>query len=471
MGQDQISMAEKTGDEIQRQASFDAVPSQYLQTDLEKEKTIQGDAHFHRLGWKRLTVVLIVQAIALGSLSLPGAFATLGMVPGTIACVGVGLIAMYASYMVGLTKLKYPHIDHYVDAGRLLFGGFGDKIFAVIFVGLMVLATGSHCLTGTIAFIKITGATNVCSLVFGAVSAIILLVLAIPPSFTEIAILGYVDFASIIIAIGITIIATGVQRSETPGGMSSSDWSAWPQDDLSFTQAMVAISNIVFSYAFAAAQFSFMSKFQMLESGVIILIQFSTGEMHTPADFTKSIVTLGCTEIVLYTITGAVIYAFVGQSVQSPALLSASPLVSKIAFGIALPVIYISGSINATVACRFIHGRMYKDSITRYINTPKGWISWISVVSFITILSWIIAEAIPFFSELLSICASLFISGFSFWIPPILWFRLLKEGNWYDRHNLKRAIPNLIVFVVGFFIFVAGTYSSFDQIVSLSTQH
>lgn len=202
-----------------------------------------------------------------------------------------------------------------------------------------------------------------------------------------------------------------------------------------------------------------------------MLIQSPTGEMHTPADFTKSIVTLGCTEIVLYTITGAVIYAFVGQSVQSPALLSASPLVSKIAFGIALPVIYISGSINATVACRFIHGRMYKDSITRYINTPKGWISWIAVVSFITILSWIIAEAIPFFSELLSICASLFISGFSFWIPPILWFRLLKEGNWYDRHNLKRAIPNLIVFVVGFFIFIAGTYSSFDQIVSLCTQH
>ncbi|KAI3587385.1 transmembrane amino acid transporter protein-domain-containing protein [Fusarium oxysporum f. sp. albedinis] len=442
-----VIVAGEKQDGIHRQASVSEATAQMFQTDLEKEKTIQGTAHFHRLGWKRLTVVLIVQAIALGSLSLPGAFATLGMVAGVISCIGIGLIAMYASYMVGLVKLKYPDVDHYVDAGRLLMGGFGDKLFAVVFLGLLILATGSHCLTGTIALVKITG-SSVCTLAFGVISAVILMVLAIPPSFTEIAILGYVDFISIILAIGVTMIATGIQRSDAPGGFSSSTWSAWPQDDLSFTQALTAVSNIVFSYAFAAAQFSFMS------------------EMHTPADFTKSIVTLGLTEIVLYTITGSVIYAFVGQEVQSPALLSASPLVSKVAFGIALPVIYISGSINATVACRFIHGRLYKNSITRFINTRKGWITWLAVVAFVIFLSWVIAEAIPFFSELLGICAALFISGFSFWIPPIMWFFLLKEGNWYDKHNVKRAACNCIVFVVGFFVFIAGTYASIDQIIA-----
>jgi hypothetical protein len=129
---DVIVPSEKPQNGIHRQASFGEAIADMLQTDLEKEKTIQGTAHFHRLGWKRLTIVLIVQAIALGSLSLPGAFATLGMVIGVLACVGIGLIAMYASYMVGLVKLKYPHIDHYVDAGRLLMGGIGDKLFAVV---------------------------------------------------------------------------------------------------------------------------------------------------------------------------------------------------------------------------------------------------------------------------------------------------------------------------------------------------
>ena len=62
--------------------------------EVERNKAAMGDAHFHRLGWKRLTIVLIVEAIALGSLSIPSAFAALGMVAGVITCVGLGLVAI-----------------------------------------------------------------------------------------------------------------------------------------------------------------------------------------------------------------------------------------------------------------------------------------------------------------------------------------------------------------------------------------
>jgi hypothetical protein len=40
---------------------------------------------FHQLSWQRLTMCLICEAIALGCLSMPSAFATLGMVWGVIA--------------------------------------------------------------------------------------------------------------------------------------------------------------------------------------------------------------------------------------------------------------------------------------------------------------------------------------------------------------------------------------------------
>ncbi len=69
-----------------------------------------------------------------------------------------------------------------------------------------------------------------------------------------------------------------------------------------------------------------------------------------PRDYVKSIWALGLIEIFIYTLTGALVYAFVGSEVKSPAILSAAPLVSKVAFGIALPVIFISGSINSTVS-------------------------------------------------------------------------------------------------------------------------
>ncbi|MEX1658154.1 hypothetical protein ABZ960_34155, partial [Streptomyces pseudovenezuelae] len=72
--------------------------------------------------------------------------------------------------------------------------------------------------------------------------------------------------------------------------------------------------------------------------------------------------------------------------------------ISKIAFGVALPVIFISGSINSTVALRYLHGRMWKKSIVRYVNTPRGWVYWIALVTLFTAVAWAIAEAIPIFS-------------------------------------------------------------------------
>ena len=415
-----------------------------------------GIQKFSRLGWKRLTVVLIVEAIALGSLSIPSTFATLGMVAGVICTVGLGLVAIYTSWIIGKVKLAFPEVAHYADTGRLMGARLGcprfgyELINAMLAIQLLFL-TGSHCLTGTIAFINITK-SDICSVVFGVVSAIILLLLAVPPSFTEMAVLGYIDFISIILAIGITIIATGVDATNGVG-LSNVNWSAWPKADLTFAEAFVSVTNIVFAYSFALCQFSFMD------------------EMHTPRDYVKSIWALGIIEIVIYTLTGALIYAFVGQDVQSPALLSAGSLLKRVAFGIALPVIFISGSINTVVFGRLVHGRIFANSQIRFINTKMGWLTWLAVITAGTVIAFIIAEVIPFFNDLLSISSSLFISGFTFYFPPMMWALLLKKGSWREPKNIALGIINLCVFLIGIFILVAGTYSSIDDIVSTFSDH
>ena len=94
-------------------------------------------------------------------------------------------------------------------------------------------------------------------------------------------------------------------------------------------------------------------------------------------------------EIAIYTLTGAIIYAFVGSEVDSPALLSTSDTVSRVAFGIALPVIFISGSINSTVAGRYINGRVFARSELRYANTVRGWLAWLGVLVIITLVAYV----------------------------------------------------------------------------------
>lgn len=336
----------------------------------------------------------------------------------------------------------------YADAGTLMFGRFGyELIFAMLALQLIFL-TGSHCLTGTIAFQTITQ-SGLCSVVFGVVSAIILLAVAIPPSFTEVAILGYIDFISIVLAIGITIIGTGIDATNQPGGLGAVPWSPWPAPETTFKDAFIAVSNIIFAYSFAMCQFAFMD------------------EMHTPADFVKSIWALGLTEMVIYTVTGATIYAFVGPNVQSPALLSAGTTLSRVAFGVALPVIFISGSINTVVFGRMVHGRIFKNSTIRFINTKMGWITWLAVITGGTIIAFVIAEVIPFFSDLLSISSALFISGFTFYFPSLMWFMLIRKGSWTSRHNLLLAAANGLILAIGLLTLGAGTYSSIADIVCL----
>ncbi|CRG90952.1 N amino acid transport system protein [Talaromyces islandicus] len=417
-------------------------------TEQERDIHQRGHQKFNRLGWKRLTVVLIVEAIALGSLSIPSSFATLGMVPGVICSVGIGLIAIYTSYVVGQVKLKFPQIAHYPDVGTLMFGRWGYEVINVMLGLQLLFLVGSHCLTGTIAFMTITS-SGICGVIWGVISAIILFLVALPPSFAEVAILGYIDFASIVIAIGITIIGTGVESTNAAGGLSAVDWHAWPQEGTTFTEGFIAVSNIIFAYSFAMCQFSFMD------------------EMHTPKDYVKSIWTLGIIEIIIYTVTGGLVYAFVGQGVDSPALLSAGNVLSKVAFGIALPVIFISGSINGTVLGRMIHGRVYKNSTIRFINTKMGWITWISLIAVITVLAFIIAEVIPFFTDLLSISSALFISGFTFYFPALMWFMLIREGKWNSStKNIALSAINALTFLIGLITLVAGTYSSIDDIIN-----
>ncbi|KAJ5642198.1 N amino acid transport system protein [Penicillium lividum] len=415
--------------------------------DREKQIYQGGMEKFSRLGWKRLTIVLIVEAVALGSLSIPSTFATLGMVAGVICCVGIGLIAVYTSYIIGQVKVKFPHISDYPEAGRLMFGRWGYEIMYIMLALELLLSAGSHCLTGTIAWTNITG-SSVCAVVFGVVSAIILFLFAIPPSFSEMAILGYIDFASIIIAIGITIIGTGVEAHNSAGGLSGVDWSAWPKEGITFADAFIALSNIIFAYSFALCQFSFMD------------------EMHTPTDFPKSIWTLGLAEIFIYTITGALCYAFIGQDVQSPALLSAGSLLSRIAFGIALPVIFISGSINTVVLGRLIHGRIFKGSNTRFINTKMGWATWLVLILVLTILEFVVAEVIPFFDDLLSVISSLFVSGFTFYFPAIMWFMFIREGSYFKPKNIVLGLINLAILIIGLVVLGAGTYASVVDIIN-----
>jgi hypothetical protein len=62
-------------------------------------------------------------------------------------------------------------------------------------------------------------------------------------------------------------------------------------------------------------------------------------ELKDPRDFPKALMLLQSVDVCLYILAAIVIYIYGGATVSSPALGSASPLVSKVAYGIALPTV------------------------------------------------------------------------------------------------------------------------------------
>ena len=97
--------------------------------------------------------------------------------------------------------------------------------------------TSSHVLTGVIAFNALSSNAT-CSVTFSLVAAFLLFVLALPRTFTEMALLAYIDFASILAAIVVTLVTCGIEASKQPGGLQATEWywflpkerrSDWPQ--------------------------------------------------------------------------------------------------------------------------------------------------------------------------------------------------------------------------------------------------
>lgn len=92
----------------------------------------------------------------------------------------------------------------------------------------------------------------------------------------------------------------------------------------SFSEAISAVSTIIFAYAGTPAFFSIAS------------------EMRDPTHYNRALITCQSVVTCFYIAIGIVIYYYCGSYVSSPALGSAGPIVKKVSYGFALPGLIVS---------------------------------------------------------------------------------------------------------------------------------
>lgn len=303
---------------------------------------------------------MIAEIVSNGMLSLPSSLAVVGIVPGTILIVFLGIFATYTSYLLVQFKLRHPEVHSMGDAGYILFGPVGREVLAGGTVIFAVFATCGQLLAGQIALAELSD-NKLCLMLYTGIFTIPTLLCSFPRTLDRLSWLSIPAVLSILVAGIVGMIGAGVEPA--------ADRTISVAVPSSFYTAFISVTNPVFAYA---GHFMF-----------FILIS----EMRKPADAMKAAYTLQGFATTFYTVFAVVCYVYLGNGVASPAFSSLSVKWGKAAYGIALPNFLIAGSLYSHTASKLIFVRIFRGSSHLHSHSMLGWGTWFGLI-FVMIPDW-----------------------------------------------------------------------------------
>ncbi|KAG5754883.1 hypothetical protein H9Q70_002513 [Fusarium xylarioides] len=339
--------------------------------------------NYRDVGWLGTSALMMKTQIGLGILSIPSAFHTLGLIPGLICLLVIGGITTWSDYIIGTFKLNHREVYGIDDAGGILFGRFGREFLGISF-----------------------------SLFY--------------------------------------VVTIAVSIQDRPSAAPKIDLEdEWKSDyklygTPSFTEAMSALSTMVFAYA-----------------GTPLFFPIAA-EMRDPRHYTKAMLLCQSVATATYIIVGVMIYYYCGSYVASPALGSAGKTIKQVAYGLALPGLIVGATINAHVTGKYVFVRILRGSRHLTANTVAHWATWLGLTFSAALLAYIIASAIPVFGSLVSLVGALLGTLQTFQPYGCFWL----YDNWSagkQERSLKwvlMVIWSSFVILSGTFLMIAGTYGS-----------
>lgn len=365
--------------------------------------------------------------------------------------------------------LRHPEVRDVCDIGQMLFFGWKWVWYAtaVMFLLNNAFIQGLHVLVSAKYLNTITNHSQ-CTVVFAVIATIICWFCSLPRTFSALSRLATASAFFTFISVLLAAIFAGIEAHpnhynpdpnfvDPVTGIHGGEpiYTAIPVKGTTFVAGMNAFLNI--SYTFI---------------GQITLPSF-IAEMRNPKDFPKALWVVTICEVIVFGCVGAVVYVYTGNQYNTaPAFGSLGNVVfKKVSFSFMIPTLIFLGVLYASVSARFIFFRVFEGTRHKSSHTIVGWASWGGILAATWLLAFIIAEVIPFFSDLLSLMSSLFDSffGFIFWGVAYIRMRRVDGGvNWLHKQSLygyAMLALNVIIILIGLFFLGAGTYTSVQSII------
>ena len=304
----------------------------------------------------------------------------------------------------------------------------------------------------------------VCTVGFSAIWAVLSWICSLPRTFDTLSKLATLSAFFTFVSVLLAAIFAGIEKHpagfDSPGGGTTGIETGnpivlvIPAAGTTFVSGMNAFLNI--SYTFI---------------GQITIPSF-IAEMKNPKDFPKALWAVTIAEIILFSLVGAIVYVYTGSQYNTaPAFGSlGNEIYKKVSFSFMIPTLIFLGVLYASVSARFIFFRIFEGTRHKGNHTVLGWSVWAGILGASWIVAFIIAEVIPFFSDLLSLMSSLFDSffGFIFWGTAYFRMRQADYGEgWITRRGIRGIagfILNVIIILIGCFMLTGGTYVSIPHL-------
>ncbi|KAI3282826.1 hypothetical protein CBS147309_876 [Penicillium roqueforti] len=425
-----------------------AVETQEGEVDdkFEVFKRGEGQVDFRTVSWIRASIIFLKIIFATGVLSIPSLMYELGAFPGAVSVIAWTVLNAYCAIVQGNFRNAYPGCHSIVDMAQVVGGPIVRELVGFLFTVSYIIVAASGVIGVSTAFNALSR-HSICTVWFSFIAMIIITMCASVRKFSHIGWLTWVGFGSVYVAVFIIVI--GVTTRDRPAAAPQTgdfDLGYRVIGDPNFTTGITASATIFVSSAATSAFLPVIS------------------EMRRPKDYPKAVYLSMSLVTASYLTFSLVIYAWCGKWIASPSLGSAGETVKRVAYGIALPGLIVSGCLYVHVAAKYLFVRILRNSSHLQANTAVHWCTWLSCTIGMSAISFVLACAIPIFNYVLALVGSLCFAPLAISLPGWLW--LYSHRDYWKGNALRVMLYAFHVFLVllGLFLAVGGTYGVVVQI-------
>ncbi|OBW66861.1 MAG: Uncharacterized protein AUREO_030660 [Aureobasidium pullulans] len=445
---------EAIGTLLDRPASIRAGKIDDLQDDDQFEvfKKGEGNVDFRTVGWIKAAVIFLKIIFATGVLAIPSAYASLGALPGALNVLGWCALNTYTGIILGDFRNRHAGCHSVADMAGVIGGPILREGTGVLFALAYIICAASGII-GSSAALNALSEHAICTMWFTFIITIVVAITASARKFETIGWFTWAGFFSVFVAVFIVVVGvTVVDRPAAAPKTGDFDLGYHIIGHPTFAGGITAALNIFSSSAGTSAMLPVIS------------------EMRNPKDYKKSLYLCMGFVTAAYLAFSLVVYAYCGQWIASPSLGSAGPLIKKIAYGIGLIGLIVTPCLYTHVAAKYCFVRILRNSQHLQRSTLVHFATWLGCTLVLSALALILAAAIPIFDYIIALAGSVCFAPLALMLPAALWMydfagyrtgTILQKGAFY---------AHALMFVLGIFMTVGGTYGTVASIVDAYAQ-